>query len=508
MSAFAPSARPAVAARARLRAIALLLVLAPWLAACGTTTTNFITGESQRGAYTWAQEVQLGRQANPQVIAQFGLVEDQPLQAYVGRLAQEVLQTSAYSDPGTPAEVRNTPFHFQVLDSPIVNAMALPGGYVYVTRGLLAHVENEAQLAVVLGHEIGHVLGRHASRQAASQQLGQLGLLGAAVLGGVLGGERVAQSVLDIGGTGAQLLFLRYSRDAEREADRAGVAYAEFAGFDAAQAGRFFRTLDRIGQQSGGGGLPSFLSTHPDPGEREHTIPQLAAQYQPRGTAVNRDEYLRHIEGLVIGENPRQGFTEGTTFYHPDLRFRFNVPAGWQVANSAAAVQVGEPNGRALLQFTFAEESSAQAAARAFASQQGVQVSEQRATRVGGGPAVALTGTASTQQGALGFVTYFIEHGGNVYQFTGLAAQGNLSQYRGQLVSAIESFGPLTEARYLNRQPVRLEVVRAPRTAAFSTFLQGRPTPPGMTAEGLAIMNGVALGETVQQGTPLKLPRN
>lgn len=500
---YSPSALPVLA---RLRAVILLLVLAPWLAAC-TTTTNLITGETGRGAYTWAQEVQLGREANPQVIAQFGLVEDQGLQNYVSRLGQAVLETSAYTDPNTPAEVRNTPFHFQVLDSPVVNAMALPGGYIYVTRGLLAHVENEAQLAVVLGHEIGHVLGRHASRQAASQQLGQLGLLGAAVLGGAIGGGRVAQGILDYGSAGVQLLFLQYSRDAERESDRAGVAYAEFAGYDAAEAARFFRTLSRLGQQSGAGGLPSFLSTHPDPGEREQTIPQLAAQYQPGGTAVNRDELLGQIEGIVIGENPRQGFTEGNTFYHPDLRFRFDYPSGWQLVNSAAAVQVGEPNGQAVLQFTFAQGNSAQAAASAFAGQQGVQVTDQQQTRVGGSPAYALAGTASTQQGALGFVAYFIEHGGNVYQFMGLTGANTFSQYRSQLQNAIQSFGPLTEARYLNRQPVRLEVVRAPRTAAFSTFLQGRPTPAGMTAEGLAIMNGVALNETVQQGTPLKLPQ-
>ena len=198
--------------------LALLLV-----AGCGTTNRNLVTGESQRGAYNWQQEVQLGTEADQQITAQYGAYNNATVTAYVERIGQQVLSTSAYADPAqTPAEIRNTPFHFRVLDTPVVNAFALPGGYVYVTRGLLAHLENEAQLAVVLGHEIGHVLARHASRRAADAQLGQFGLLGAAVLGGVVGGGQVAQGILDYGGTGVQLLFLKNGRGDEREADRAG----------------------------------------------------------------------------------------------------------------------------------------------------------------------------------------------------------------------------------------------------------------------------------------------
>ena len=218
----------------------LLAVLVVTLSACGTTNQNFVTGEEQRGAYTWQQERELGAQADQQIVAQFGLyAEDPELTAYVERIAQDVLQTSAYTDPSTPVEVRNTPFVFRVLDSPVVNAFALPGGFIYVTRGLLSYLENEAQLAVVLGHEVGHVLGRHSSEQAARAQLNQFGLIGAAVLGGVVGGGNVAQGILEYGSTGVQLLQLKYGRGAEREADMAGVAYAEFAGYDAAEAARF-----------------------------------------------------------------------------------------------------------------------------------------------------------------------------------------------------------------------------------------------------------------------------
>ena len=293
-----------------------------------------------------------------------------------------------------------------MLDSPVVNAFALPGGYIYVTRGLLSYLENEAQLAVVLGHEIGHVLGRHSSEQAARSQLSQFGLLGAAVLGGVVGGGQVAEGILQYGSQAAQLLTLKYGRGAEREADRAGVAYAEFAGYDAAQAARFFVALRRLSENAGST-LPNFLSTHPDPDERAQTIPQLAAQYDPQGTEVEAAEYLQTIEGIVVGEDPRQGFVEGSSFYHPELRFRFSFPQGWRTQNSPAAFVMAEPNGRAVIQLTLAQGNSARDAAQTFANQQGVQVTGSGAVSVGAGQGVPRRGNspaAERRRRVLGYV--------------------------------------------------------------------------------------------------------
>ncbi len=489
---------------ARLRLLAVLLLLGP-LAGCGTQTTNLVTGETTRGAYTWAQEVQIGQEADGQIVAQFGLVDDPGLAAYVDRIGQAVLQTSAYGEATTPAEIRNTPFYFRVLDTDVVNAFALPGGYTYVTRGLLSHLENEAQLAVVLGHEIGHVLARHQSRSAAKAQLGQLGLLGAAVLGGVVGGGDVAQGVLEYGGTGVQLLFLKYGRDAERESDLAGVAYAEYAGYDAAEAAAFFRSLERLSQEAGGG-PPSFLSTHPDPEERERTIPQLAAQYDT-GTAVNEEQFLSQIDGIVLGNDPRQGFAEDGRFYHPELRFVFDYPDRWGLFNGAAAVQIAEPNGAAIMEFTFAQDqSSAAAAGRAFAGQQGFQATESGGTTVNGFSAYTVSGTANSQQGALGVVAYFIEQGDNVYRFMGLTGSSSLGTYRGEFLRTMRSFAPLTDGRYLNRQPVRLEVVTVQRATPFQRLLDGRTMPLGMDEGDLAIMNGVELNQTIPAGEEMKLP--
>ena len=483
----------------------LPLVALVVLAGCGTANTNFVTGESQRGAYTWEQEVQLGTEADQQISAQYGIYDDADVQRYVERIGNEVLQTSAYTDESTPVEVRNTPFYFRVLDSPVVNAFALPGGYIYVTRGLLAYLENEAQLAVVLGHEIGHVLGRHSSEQAARSQLSQFGLLGAAVLGGVVGGGQVAEGILTYGGQATQLLTLKYGRGAEREADRAGVAYAEFAGYDAAQAARFFVALERLSATSGSS-LPNFLSTHPDPAERAQTIPELASQYDPQGTEVSAAQYLQTIEGIVVGDDPRQGFVEGNTFYHPELRFELSFPQGWQTQNSPAAFVIAEPDGQAVIQFTLAQGGSARDAAQAFASQQGVQVTGSGAVSVGVGQAFRVEGTAQQQNGTLGFSATFVEYGGNVYQILGITAANSLRQYAGTFRGVAESFERLTNNRYLNRQPSRLEVTTLRQPTTLSALLRGRTLPGGLSEEEVAIMNQVTLSETIPAGRAIKLP--
>ncbi len=482
-----------------------LVVLAASLSACGTSNVNYVTGESQRGAYTWAQERQLGAQADQQIVAQFGVYDDPALSAYVSDIAQRTLQTSAYSAETTPAEIRNSPFTFRVLDSPVVNAFALPGGYVYVTRGLLAYLNNEAQLSVVVGHEIGHVLARHGSEQAQRAQLGQLGVLGATVLGGVIGGGRVANGIAQYGSQGAQLLLLKYGRDAEREADQAGVAYAGFAGYDATQAASFFQSLKRLGTESGQQ-LPDFLSTHPDPGEREQTIRQLAAAGQ-NGTNVDAQDFLRHIDGIILGDDPRQGFSEGSTFYHPELRFAFDFPQGWMVQNSPQAVQIAEPNGRAAIQMTLVQQTSAQAAAQALTSQQGVQSNGGRATTVNGNRAVTVEGLAAGQQGNVQFVATFIEYGGAVYQLLGIAPQQVFSQYGRTMLQSEQSFRTLTDARYLNRQPTRVDVTRLSRSGSIQSLIAGKTLPGGLTAEDVAIMNEVSLTEQIPSGTTVKLPK-
>src|SRR5687768_1206955 len=186
----------------------MFLVAAGLLFSPGCTTDlNPVTGKRQMMGFTWSQEQQIGQQADAEIVQEYGLYDDPELQAYVTRVGQKVLAETELREPEAAAQYKNTQFTFRVLNSPVVNAFAVPGGYVYVTRGLLTHLDNEAQLAVVLGHEIGHVAARHSARQAAKAQLGQLGLMAGAILGStVLENPQIAEQLVGLSGQAMQLL--------------------------------------------------------------------------------------------------------------------------------------------------------------------------------------------------------------------------------------------------------------------------------------------------------------
>jgi len=343
----------------------ITFLVGAWLIVSGCVVQRSpVSGKQRAYGYSWAQEEQIGREADPEIVAQYGLYDDPELAAYVDSLGIVVLGASHLRRDDTPEEYRRTEFTFRVLDSPVVNAFALPGGYVYVTRGLLAHLNNEAQLAVVLGHEIGHVAGRHASQRALEMQLGQLGVLGGAVIGQeVLGMPGAA--VLDLGSQAAGLLFLKYGRDDERESDRLGVEYAARLGYQAGEGSGFFNSLERMTEQSGQQ-IPSFLSSHPDPGEREETIRALAADWATREpmSRVGEAELVDRIDGIVYGDDPRQGFVENGVFLHPTLRFRFPVPTGYRVVNQPMRVVLVAPDQDAVVVLSVEAEAATAAAAR------------------------------------------------------------------------------------------------------------------------------------------------
>ena len=487
--------------------IVLILVASLFLLDGCAVQKSPITGKKRAYGYTWAQEVQIGRESDPQIVAQFGLVDDQSLQNYVERIGEEILAVSHMRRADTDPEFANTPFTFRVLDSPVVNAFALPGGYIYVTRGLLTHLNNEAQLAVVLGHEIGHVAARHASQRAASQQFGQLGLIAAAIGGQAVLGGSAAQNILDLGGTAAQLLFLKYGRDDERESDELGVDYAAQAGYKPSEGADFFTTLKRMSEASGQA-IPSFLSTHPDPGNRYSNIIDMSQRWeQSANLEVDQQTFYNRIEGLVLGENPRQGFTRSGTFYHPDLKFRFPVPSGYQVINQATQVGLIEQNQKAIMVFTIAQDArSPRDAASELTNQQGIQVLDQGSTSVNGLNAYFVVGDAQTQSGTVRFANYNIEYNGTVYTFLGYTTQQLFAQYEDDFARTMRGFDRLTDSSILNIQPTTLRVVNASRSAPFRSFVPSN-LPEQFDAQELAILNQVELDTQIPAGTPLKLPR-
>ncbi len=255
------------------------------------------------------------------------------------------------------------------------------------------------------------------------------------------------------------------------------------------------------------GSLPEWQSSHPDPGNREVRIQQLAAEWKGRvSTPANKVEeagYKSHLDGIVFGENPRNGFVDGSTFYHPDLRFQFTVPQGFQVQNDAQRVVLGNQQGQAIMQMSVAQQTSAQAAAQAFSQQQGIQVVNSGSDTVNGLRAAYIIADAQTEQGVIRIADYFIEYNGKVYDLAGLTSQQGFTTYQGVFGQFFKSFRALTDSRYLNVQPSRVNVVTASRTAPLRSLLPSNP-PNKITLEDLAIANQLQLNSTVQAGAKIK----
>jgi predicted Zn-dependent protease len=451
---------------------------------------NPVTGERELSLISESQEVQLGREAAQEVQQSIGLVDDRELQDYVHRIGTTLAGTSE-----RPA----LPWTFRVVDDPTPNAFALPGGFIFVTRGLLNLMDSEAELASVLGHEIGHVTARHSVNQISQQQLAQLGL----GLGGILFPE--IQPFGQALGAGLQLLFLKHGRDDERQADELGFGYASTQGYDLREMADVFQALQRYGDRKERSALPSWLATHPAPEERvEAARLRLEKMGPPPPNArLGRPEYLGQIDGLVFGDDPRQGFFQRNVFYHPDLRFQMRVPEGWQTANLPRAVVAASPQGNAVAQLTLAGQLAPAQAAQQFVSGSGVRVLRSTRETINGIPAVVTAFDAQTQQGAVaGFVAH-LSYGDRTYQILTYSGASVFEQAQPIFTAIIGSFAPLTDRAILDVQPARIDIVRLPRDVSLEAFQQTHPS--SIPLDLLAIINQVpSPAATMPAGTPVK----
>ena len=409
------------------------------LAACAT---NPVTGKREIALVSEGQEIQMGQQGAQQVAQEIGLINDQALQQYVQNIGAALAAKS---------ERPNLPWTFRAVDDPTPNAFALPGGYIFITRGLLDLMGNEAELASVIGHEIGHVTARHSVQQMSQQQLAGLAL----GIGSILS-PTVAQ-LGDIASQGLGLLFLKYGRDDERQADDLGFKYALNQGYDVREMDDVFRSLQRIGESHNQSPLPSWLATHPGEAERIQSIDAKLAQLpggQLNNAKIGTQEFMQRINGMVYGANPRQGFFEGSTFYHPDLRFQITFPSGWQGQNLTQAVVGVSQQHDAIIQLTLSQgATSPDAAAQKFLSQQGIQAGQASRETVNGVPAVASTFQAQTEQGVIQGLAAFFTYSGQTYQVLGYSPAQRYSSYSDVFRRALGSFGPVTDSRILNVQP-------------------------------------------------------
>jgi predicted Zn-dependent protease len=328
-----------------------LLVAAALLTACGTTTVrNPVTGENERTVMDEASEVAEGKKAHEQVLQEYGALQDPKLQAYVNEVGQRLARQS---------ERAQLEWHFTVLDSPEINAFALPGGYVYVTRGIMAYMESEADLAGVIGHEIGHVTARHGAQRATRQQKAGAGVMAATILGAVLevvgvGGAADLASQVSQGVAAGYIAS--YGREQESQADRLGAEYLSRSSYDPRNMIDVIQVLknqerfaDDAAKAEGRtpGPHSNWLSSHPSNDKRLQDIQQIAATYQGKYADDGRTRYLQAIAGMTFGESREQGLTRGRNFYHEPLGIALTAPQGWKIQNEADAITLVNGEGSA-----------------------------------------------------------------------------------------------------------------------------------------------------------------
>lgn len=286
-----------------------------------------------------AKDKATGAKAHPQLLQEFGGAYEGPQAAYVTKVGQKIV---GYSN------VAKAPSEFTVtlLNSPVNNAFAVPGGYIYVTRQLMALMNNEAELASVLGHEGGHIEGRHAQKRQSKATLGGLGAIAATVLGGVLAGSDGAKLGQQVGGSLATRYVMGYSRAQEFEADDFGVTYLAKAGYDPMAASSMLASLaaqtsleTRMAGQ-GESNMPKWAMSHPDPASRVQRAATKAQATKATGKALNQEAFLNALDGVLYDDDPKQGVVEGQTFKHPDLKLSFTAPSGFGLNNGSDAVSI------------------------------------------------------------------------------------------------------------------------------------------------------------------------
>ena len=434
-------------------------------------STNPATGKRQLNVFSEEQEVALGRQNHEQVVKQIGLYDDPALQRYVQSLGRQLAARSERPD---------LPWNFAVVDDASVNAFALPGGFIYLTRGMLNHMSSEAEMVGVLGHEIGHVTARHSVNQMSKAQLTQIGL----TLGMILGG-REAQQYGDLANLAGGLLFLKFSRDDERQADDLGLQYMQETGYPPEAMAEVFGLLSRISEQEQAGRLPNWLATHPNPEERQRRVQtQFTAGADP--ASWRSDRYLAEVDGTVYGADPRQGFFRQGVFYHPELGFEMRSPSGWKGVNQRQSVVWQAPRQDAIFALTLAPARSARQSAQQFFAQQGVAAVADWPVRPGNSSEGAQF-QAQTQQGTLLGAVSFFEHGGTTYQLIGFAPANSWRAHRDEIARAMDSFQRLGDRRYADVDPMRVDVVTLDRAMTLREF--ERRYPSTVDLDELALIN-------------------
>jgi predicted Zn-dependent protease len=475
-----------------LRRLAPAIVIGALTAACAT---NPATGNKEFSLMSESQEIALGQQMDAQVRQEMGVYSDPELQRYIEQVGLRLARAS---------ERPNLPWHFAIVDEPAVNAFALPGGYIYVTRGILPFLDNEAQLAGVLGHEIGHVTARHSVQQYTKATSANLGLT---LLNIFVPESRPFGGLAE---SGLGLLFLKYGRDDERQADTLGVQYAASTGWDPKGVAEMLTTLARLDEAAGSSkGVPNWLSTHPAPADRvqevQTTVQQASAKV-PGTPAVNEAQYLSHVDGLLFGDSPSDGVVRGNRFLHPELRIAVDFPQGWEVQNSKAQVvaKAAQRDNYMILQLVPNASGSIQDIAVSSMSRAGFRQLNGSPTQVNGSNAYVGTWQGTMQGlGTVGVHTVHVAQGNTVYLLAGIAPANQFQSADREFASSIQSFRQLSAADAERIRPNRVDLytVRANESWQSIAERSGGVVKPST----LAIMNDYEPNQAPRSGDRIKI---
>jgi predicted Zn-dependent protease len=472
----------------RLLTIALVLAILP-LAGCAP---NPVTGQSDFVMMSESQEIALGRQYNEEVIGkQYQVYESKVLQDYVNRVGQKLAKNSHRP---------NLQYHFAVLDSPEINAFALPGGYVYVTRGIMAYLNSEAELAAVVGHEIGHVTSRHGVRQQSAAQAANIGLAVASIFVPELG-TNAGQNLANILG-GA--LLSGYGREHELEADRLGAQYLARSDYDPQAIIKVLGVLKNqelkdaeLAKQEGREPrrYSGLFSTHPDNDTRLKQVVGEADKLASAQPFEGRSEFLAAIDGLVFNDNTDQGVVRNNRFYHGELGIALQLPETWQVHNQPEALIAVSPGGEAMLQMKMDQKPRGTPVeyARRLA---GISANVQRLDLDG------LSAATFELPNVMGGVIY---HNKSAYILQAQAkARGGLNAHRNQIFDTVRSFHAITTAERKLVKPLGIRIITARQGDTYARLAQNSPL--GKSAESyLRLINAQYPDGELQAGQRVKI---
>ncbi len=488
-----------------------LALSAALLSACGSTMINPVTGEAERSVMSEEQEIAEGAKGHQEVLKEYGAYPDAKLQAYVNGLGQRLAQQSHRA---------HLTWHFTVLDSPEINAFALPGGYVYVTRGIMAYMDSEADLAGVIGHEIGHVTARHGAQRATKQQAAGLGVMAASILGAVLEakGLRGAQQIAsDASQTAAAGYIASYGRDQELQADGLGAEYLVRNQYNPANMVDVIKVLknqeryaaDRAKAQGKPvSNEPNWLASHPSNDRRLQDIQQIAAQYPPPASGYQNDgrsRYLQAVQGLAFGDSAEQGLVRGRSFYHAGLGFALTAPDGWRIQNSPTAVMAVNPEGTAALVLRTVPEQAGPDHDKALQALLKPETLQSAPAKINGLSASRYSGVRRNSQGQAQAFQATIVDGpkGQPYLLMPAAKDANaLKASTAGLQAAEQSFRALTEADKAAARPWRLQTLPFP-AGGFAQLAKQSPLDEAAELQ-LRLINGYYGGGAPKTGELVK----